>query len=350
MDKSITAVFTGDIMTGGTLFAQDRTAGWETFRSRTRSCFEPADIVFGNLEAPLPSDGAPAKNKIVLEQSADAVEQLKASGFNGFSLANNHIMDHGEKGLSVTLEKLKSAGLLCAGAGSNLAEARVPSVFAANGMTAHVLSYAGAATELSNKLTCAGEQNSGLAPLDPSLIREDIGRSQRDGADAVIVVLHWGEELCHFPSADQVKLGRAVIDWGAALVVGHHSHILQGVERYRDGLIAYSLGNFLFGEFRMPDGRMERWQERHRLSAVLSCRLEPKKVSGFELVPLRIGEDLIPRVLEGQEKEDARQLIEAYSREFERPDYDRFWRSEVRREKLKTMLEKIKRKILRYEV
>jgi len=343
-------VFTGDIMTGGNLFAQDRAAGWKTFRSRTRACFEPADIVFGNLEAPLPSDGAPAKNKIVLEQSADAVEQLKVCGFNGFSLANNHIMDHGEKGLSVTLKELKSAGLLCAGAGNTIREARAPAVFTANGMTAHILSYAGAATELSNGLTCAGEQNPGLAPLDPALIRDDVERSRRNGADTVIVALHWGEELCHFPSADQVKLGRAVIDMGATAVVGHHSHILQGIERYRDGLIAYSLGNFLFGEFRMPDGRMERWQERHRLSAVLSCRLEPRKVSSFELIPLRIGEDLIPRMLTGQEKEDARQLIEAYSREFDRPDYDRFCRNEVRREKVKTMLEKIKRKILRYEV
>jgi len=350
MAKTINAIFTGDIMAGGNLFAAGREAGWSTFVSRYRPCFEQGDIVFGNLEAPLPSRGVPQKNKIVLQQTEETLLQLKKAGFNGFSLANNHIMDYGVEGLSVTLEKLRSLDLQYTGAGNDLSDARAPAKFMANGLTVHILGYVSATTELSNELIYAGAQKKGLAPFDLPSVQEDIKKSYSDGVDAVIVSLHWGEELCHFPAPQQIDLGRAVIDMGAVMVLGHHSHVLQGVERYKDGVIAYSLGNFLFGEFLMPDGRMERWQERHRLSAFLTCRLERKKVVSFELVPLRIGEDLIPEILSGREQEEALSLIQSYSCEFDRPDYARVWKGEVWKEKIKTVLEKIKRKIVRYEV
>jgi poly-gamma-glutamate synthesis protein (capsule biosynthesis protein) len=80
------------------------------------------------------------------------------------------------------------------------------------------------------------------------LIREDIEKArERDSADVVIVSFHWGEEKAEYPETSQVRFAHAVVRAGADLIIGHHPHVLQGVERFKQGVIVYSLGHFVFG-------------------------------------------------------------------------------------------------------
>jgi poly-gamma-glutamate synthesis protein (capsule biosynthesis protein) len=94
----------------------------------------------------------------------------------------------------------------------------------------------------------AGDSSPGVADREPAAIRRDIRRLKDTlGADLVIVNIHWGIEKADTPETWQRKLAHLIIDTGADVIVGHHPHVLQGIERYRHGIIAYSLGNLLFG-------------------------------------------------------------------------------------------------------
>jgi poly-gamma-glutamate synthesis protein (capsule biosynthesis protein) len=100
------------------------------------------------------------------------------------------------------------------------------------------------------------------ARLDEERFRGEVAAARRQ-ADAVIVTVHWGAEYRTVPTPTQERLGRALVDAGASLVLGHHPHVLQPLERYRDGVIAYSLGNLVFDQH----------QPERRLSAILRCEL-----------------------------------------------------------------------------
>jgi poly-gamma-glutamate synthesis protein (capsule biosynthesis protein) len=106
-------------------------------------------------------------------------------------------------------------------------------------------------------------------------------RAAHKNADYVIVSFHWGIEKDYSANANQVSLGRAAIRAGADLVLSHHPHVIQGVEFYRKGLIAYSLGNFVFS----PGSSMG------RDSMILSLTLSPKGVSKVRARPVWIGYD-----------------------------------------------------------
>jgi len=108
-------------------------------------------------------------------------------------------------------------------------------------------------------------------------IAAEIGAA-RARADLVIVTVHWGAEFRHEPSEKQRRLGRLMIDAGATLVLGHHPHVLQPVERYRGGIIAYSLGNLIFDQ-RRQDGSD---------TALLRCQVAPHRPPSCRAIPLEI--------------------------------------------------------------
>jgi poly-gamma-glutamate synthesis protein (capsule biosynthesis protein) len=168
---------------------------------------------------------------------------LLRAGITVVSLANNHILDYGPAALADTLKALDAAGVAHAGAGNNLASSRKPAIVTLpTGQTLAVLSYS---------LTYpaaywASPNKPGTAPGDIGLVQADV-TSACAWATAVVVCFHWGGELIPEPRPYQTDLGHAAIDAGAALVVGTHPHILQGVEWYHEGVILYSLGNLAFG-------------------------------------------------------------------------------------------------------
>ena len=116
-----------------------------------------------------------------------------------------------------------------------------------------------------------------------------------------MVSLHWGIEKVFYPSPDQIRMARGFIDVGATLILGHHPHVVQGVERYKHGLIAYSLGNFQFQLFE-HDLRSDR-RQRTDESFILSVTLENGGVKEHRLTPIEINGDFVPVVSVGHKRQ-----------------------------------------------
>ncbi len=199
--------------------------------------FKGADIVFCNLENMLLDrldDGLDTGRfeDIYLRGAKECAGALASAGFNIVNLANNHALQHGEDGLYGTIELLDGLGIKHVGvSGRN----RV--VFDAGDMKIGFLGYCSD----QQYMTCKRY----VEPLDPGLIESDIRELKSQGVDVIVLSFHWGEEYVDAPSLEQIGLARTAIDAGADLILGHHSHVIHGIERYGKGVIAYSLGNFV---------------------------------------------------------------------------------------------------------
>jgi poly-gamma-glutamate capsule biosynthesis protein CapA/YwtB (metallophosphatase superfamily) len=264
-----------------------------------------AQLVVGNLESPVSKRGTAVENKqFTLRVGPVAVEALKASGIGVVTLANNHIMDFGPQALQDTLAVLGENGILYAGAGMDLDDARAPAFIKSGGRTLAFLSYS--LTFPLEFYASAGRP--GTAPGYKEYVRRDIERV-RSQADLVIVSFHWGAELMSTAKDYQKDLGRKAIDWGADLVLGHHPHILQELEVYRGRLIAYSLGNFVFGSE----------SDKTNTSIILLCTFKGKSLARVEAVPLDVNNYRVayqPRVLTGSRADALLGEINTASRKF----------------------------------
>lgn len=217
--------------------------------AQVREHLASADIAFANLESPIGTKGTPLPGKQIWFQAApEALEVLTLAGLDGLTLANNHIMDYDEPSLLETLDYLDGAGIGYTGAGRNLAEARTPLVLEAAGIKVAFLGYSQFADLFFDwnypRSFAAAEELPGVAGIRDEWLAADI-EAARQQADLVAVTFHWGEEFQNYPTAEQQRLARLCIDLGADLVLGYHPHAIQGFELYKDGIIAYSLGNFI---------------------------------------------------------------------------------------------------------
>lgn len=244
--QPIRVIAVGDIMLGGTAAPELATLGYDYPFALIGDVLRRGDIVFGNLEGPLTSRGQPARDKRYIFRSPPArvVPALKAAGFNVMSLANNHMLDYGVEGLQDSMDALAAAGIHYAGAGMHANAARAPALIEVHGRRFAVLAYSLTLPEE----FYAAPTRPGTAFGHEAHVRSDVAQA-RQGADAVIVSFHWGQEGTTVLREYQQRVGRAAIDAGAQIVVGHHPHILQGVECYGGGVILYSLGNFVFGSY-----------------------------------------------------------------------------------------------------
>jgi len=120
-------------------------------------------------------------------------------------------------------------------------------------------------------------------------IKNDIEKLKKE-CDVIIISLHWGDEFIEYPSPKQVKLAHEIIDSGAHLILGHHSHTMQGIEQYKDGLIVYSLGSFV----------KDLWRKELRESVILNCELTTEGVKKFSILPIFINVQYQPEIYAGQ--------------------------------------------------
>jgi len=240
-EVTISAV--GDIMLSGSARPVLEQHGYAHAFAATRTLLAGSDIVVGNLEAPITNAGNEFTGKRFRFRAPLAVAPaLRQAGFSVLTLANNHILDFGAAGLADTLGSLKGSSIRFCGAGSSLEQARAPAIIETQGKRIAFLAYS---------LTYpaeffAGPKRAGTAPGYTPLVTADV-RAARKIADYVVVSFHWGRELAGRPQPYQTRIAHQAIDAGADLILGHHPHVLQGIERYRDGVIFYSLGNFAFG-------------------------------------------------------------------------------------------------------
>ena len=243
-------VAVGDILLGRRLGAEmEKSGDYSLPFTRIADPLRAADIAFGNLEGafcekpPYPSEG------MTFRLRPRAVESLTGAGFDVVSVANNHFGDGGEACIKFSVEHLRNAGILPAGAGANFDEAHRPAVIERNGVRFAFLAYTYAARNDAPKST-----QPVIAGRDPKRVALDVAAA-RAAADVVIVSLHDGAEYTSRVLPETVQFARAAIDAGAAVVVGHHPHVPQRVEQYKDGWIFYSLGNFAFQQNSPPATR-----------------------------------------------------------------------------------------------
>ena len=281
----------GDIMLGGTAAPEMRKYGYDYPFELTRDILKQAQIVFGNLEGPLTDGGVAGTEKQYLFRSPPdkVAPALARAGFTIVSLANNHTLDYGPEGLADTRAALAQAGIGHVGAGQNLAEARQPVYMMVDGVTVAFLAYSLTFPEE----FWAGPDKPGTAFGHEHFVRTDV-MATREKADLVVVSFHWGQEGKTELRDYQTQLAHAAIDAGASAVLGHHPHILQGVERYKHGVILYSLGNFAFGSFSNTATR----------SAIALLTFRDRQWHELRMIPLNVKNAEVvfqPRPLVGRE-------------------------------------------------
>lgn len=236
------------------------------------------DVTIANLETPLTDSPDPAEKEAIISVPTSTGRHLREIGIDVVSLATNHGMDHGPAGLRSTIAALDDAGIRHAGGGTTLADAEAGTVLETpDGGRLTVLSFCCTLPPGAN----ATATRPGIAPIrisqsfafdgpmmqeqpgTPPIIRsaaheEEVQRAEqrireaKATSDRVVICLHWGVPWCYLPETQgplaqyQQPLGRRLVEAGADVVVGTHPHCLHPVERWHDGLIIYSAGNFLF--------------------------------------------------------------------------------------------------------
>ena len=197
-------------------------------------------VTLANLECPLTKSKNFNLNKYALHADPGLFSELPRIDL--FSLSNNHIFDALEQGVNDTIQLLDEHKTNYFGYGQDLLEARQPALIERNGIRLGFLGYSCLST---NGQDYATPERPGVCPLAIEHLQTDILRL-KEKADHIIVVLHWGEEHVHYPTPDQIAVAHHAIDFGASVIIGTHAHAIQGIERYKDGFICYSLGNFIF--------------------------------------------------------------------------------------------------------
>ncbi|MDI6716402.1 MAG: CapA family protein [Actinomycetota bacterium] len=252
-----------------------------------RNLFRSDDLTFGNLECCLSYRGSPAPGKqFTFRGAPESAHLLKEAGFDIMSVANNHSKDFGSSAFLDTLMYLRLAGVHSSGGGINITEAIKPAIINTKERKVAFIAF----SDIIPYDFAATSSRCGLAPLwDTKLVLDSVKKA-RDQADIVVVSLHWGQERATYPSSDQTKLAHQIIDSGADIILGHHPHVIQGIEIYKGKLIAYSLGNFMFspGNF---DGRK---------TVILTTKIDKGKINEIVIYPVFIS-DIRPHIMGGKE-------------------------------------------------
>jgi poly-gamma-glutamate synthesis protein (capsule biosynthesis protein) len=246
-----TLVFVGDIMLSrGVGRLMEKKNDWQYPFLEIKDTLAEADLLIGNLEGPISSKGVKIGSIYSFRVDPRAVAGLTGAGFDVLSLANNHLWDYGRDAFNATLNILRNNGIDYIGGGIDYAEAHQPLVREVKGTKVAFLAY----TDLAPAGIMKESSKPAVAFSDLKQIIPDIAKA-KTLADLVIVSFHWGNEYETKHNQKQEALAHAVIDAGANLVIGHHPHVAQEVEKYKDGYIAYSLGNFVFDQNFSTDTR-----------------------------------------------------------------------------------------------
>lgn len=198
--------------------------GKEYFFQNVRSVFEKDDLTIANAEGTFTTSTSRKDKLFAFKADPEYAQIFSSSSVEAVTLANNHSHDYGEQSYEDTKTALDSAGVTHFGYDET-------AVLEIKGIKVGLVGI----YELSDHMERTTQ------------LKENIAKVKKDGAQLIITVFHWGTEKEISPDSNQTQLGRMAIDEGADLVVGHHPHVLQGIEKYKGKYIVYSLGNFCFG-------------------------------------------------------------------------------------------------------
>lgn len=291
----------GDVMTDRSVEVYANAHGADVVLAGIAGQLRKGDAAWVNLEGVVSTLGSPMADKSYTFEGPPAMAAaLQRAGIDVVTLGNNHAVDYGRAALKDGIKRLEKAGVQVVGAGRDVVDARAPAIVTTkSGATIGFLAW--------NDVWWPGF----TATNDQAGVAEafrDIGHMMRDirrlakRVDYVVVGYHWGYEYQHYPVGQQTKEAHAAIDAGADLVIGHHPHVLQGVETYKRRLIAYSLGDLVFDHYSVESGQ----------TVLVDAVLTPHGVTAT-LVPAYASSQGIPSVQHGAAGKTILALVKQYS-------------------------------------
>jgi len=299
----------GDVMIGHWTLSYLEKYGADYPFLKIESTLKAADIAFANIEAPFADSGKAVENKrFTFKVPTKYAKSIKNAGFNLVSIANNHIMDFGEPALATTRNILQENAIHFSGAGLSLQDAWEPAIVETDAGKVALLAFA----MTFPKEFWANDSTGGTAYPYENKMAATID-SLNSKVDYILVSFHWGTEKKTTPNDYQTYFARLAIDHGADLVLGHHPHVLQGFEIYKNRLIAYSLGNLAFSAY----------SKAALNSILLKVKLHKDGLFTAGILPLNIDNTVIefqPDFAKGKQKEFIIQELDSLSRELNGAD------------------------------
>ena len=293
--------FTGDCILGtDEFFAWDtglpayyNLYGPEYFLKNVRSIFEEDDLTIVNMEGTLTEETTRVDKQFAFKGDPEYVKILTSSSVEAANVANNHSHDYGEKSFQDTVQTLEENGIKTFGYDD-------VAVLEVKGIRVGMF---------------------GIYELDDHLeripqVKQDIAKLKDQNVDIIVAVFHWSNELVTVPDENQVTLAHLAIDEGADVVVGHHPHVVQGIDEYKGKMIAYSLGNFCFGGNTHPT-EMDTFIFQQKF--ILDGK---RNITGseYKVIPCRVSSETTynnyqPTPLMGEEAKETMDKIEERSQE-----------------------------------
>lgn len=243
-------VVAGDILMHEDVKQSAAAHGMDSLFAEVAPLFQEADLGFANLETAIaPRTGGPGA-PYQFNAPAELAPALRKAGITVLSTANNHAFDQGSRAVAETLDHLEASDLRGAGSGRSRGAAEAPLLMDLRGHRVALFAF----TDLFNGNLNRKPDQPWVAGYDEVRSPERV-KAARAGSDVVVVSLHWGDEYALQPNARQRSIAQALVAAGADLILGHHPHVLQPVERIqaggREGLVAFSLGNLVSNQDRM---------------------------------------------------------------------------------------------------
>jgi len=252
-----------------------RSEGYDYAFSGLEGVFAADDLTVANLECAAATSGSPTKRQFNFNCGVEPLPAIRRAGVEVVNLANNHGADYGFDALVETRHNVIAAGLMPVGAGEDVAEASEPALIERGGWTIAVLGFNAV---LPGESWLAGPDRPGMANGTNLETMAATVSEAAAAADLVVVTIHWGRELDLVPRQIDRDRALALMDAGADVIFGHHSHRLQPLEMYRGKPVAWSLGNFVWPRFSQAGSR----------TAIAQVTVEPDGSMSACLIPVDI--------------------------------------------------------------
>ncbi len=277
-ENEVQLSFVGDVSLARYVEVYGESQGYASLFRDSSALWANSTYVFANLECALTRDNTTYYNNtakaIKLAASVSVAGELADAGINVVSVANDHSVDYGRKGLRHELTALKNAGITYAGGGKGLEAAAQYVLLDCDGVTVAFLAFTDI---IPDHFTATADGYGVLTPSYTNFYLQ-VNRASQE-ADVVIVYAHWGEDEVVSTTDEQETIAHQLIESGADIVIGSHPHVLQEIEEYQDGIIFYSLGNYIFDQANRST----------RNTVMVQLNLNTETGEGeFTLIPMRI--------------------------------------------------------------
>ncbi len=301
--SSVTISLAGDVLLGSWIGKHMETHGVDYPWESVSKVFLDSDLSLVNLECSVGTVGEAQDKEFTYRANPKALQGLVNAGIKGVSIGNNHTLDFGRECFVQTLDNLEKHNIKYTGGGRDINAAFEPAIWEINGIKIGFLGFSRVTPHVDWYATekRAGTVN-GYDGNSKNMIKAVQQAKEKENVDFLIVSFHWGIQLADYPRDNDVAIAKELIDNGADCIMGHHPHVLQGIEFYKDRPIVYSLGNFIFGSK----------NERTSQTMIFNMEINKDGIINTSIIPGMIKSGK-PVISEGEDKEKIINLINKLS-------------------------------------